>query len=437
MYSAFSTKLQIGGDLIVRSDNDIRVTNINFKESTGGAYETYNNKYTKDTTSMFVTLPSNSSITYEVEITNDSSDDYSLTNIEALNNTNLNYTLSTKQYDVYKNNNERTIDIIITNEFSEEIVSSIILKFTFKKAVSTFVNGELFNKKIKLLAGTDLSGSDNSYDVSDSNITSIKRSYILPDNTTFNDNNILSTSVSTVPIYAWYDNNIIYYYTNVDKPFMNSNLAHMFRMLQKVESVDISTIDTSKVTTTSYMFYGCSKLAKIDLSNFDTSSVTSLASMFEGSGFKTLDLSSFNTRNVVNTKFMFSYSRKLESIIFGDKFTTKNVLDMQSMFRGLISLKSVDISMFDTSNVINFNSMFIENFSLSSLDLSNFDLSKAANTYNMLYSMSSLQELKTPKAYPTDTSLTISLPKTLYDENDNEYTVLDSTSPTETWLKIK
>ena len=91
VYSAFSTKLQINGDLVVRSDNDIRITNLSIKESTGGAYETYNSKYTKNTTSMFVTLPSNSSITYEVEITNDSSDDYSLTNIEALNNTNLNY----------------------------------------------------------------------------------------------------------------------------------------------------------------------------------------------------------------------------------------------------------------------------------------------------------------------------------------------------------
>ncbi len=64
VYSAFSTKLQISGDLVVKSDNEIRVTNISVKDFSNRANETYNNKYTKNTTSMFVILPSDSSITY-------------------------------------------------------------------------------------------------------------------------------------------------------------------------------------------------------------------------------------------------------------------------------------------------------------------------------------------------------------------------------------
>ena len=103
---------------------------------------------------------------------------------------------------------------------------------------------------------------------------------------------------------------------------------------------------------------------------------------------------------------MFAYSSNLKSIKFGKNFNTSNVQNMWSMF----------------------NSTKIE-----ILDLSSFDMTKITDTRNMLYGMSSLQELKTPKVYPNNLSIT--LPKTLYDSNNNAYTILDSTSPTETWLK--
>ena len=70
VYAAFNAQLTIEGQAIVRSDQDIRITNISISNTTNGAYETYNNKYNKDVTFMYVKLPSNSSITYEVEITN-------------------------------------------------------------------------------------------------------------------------------------------------------------------------------------------------------------------------------------------------------------------------------------------------------------------------------------------------------------------------------
>ena len=94
VYSAFSTQLQIMGEAIVRSDNDIRITNVKIETQSNGAYETYNNKYTKDTTSMFVTLPSNSSITYEVEITNKTEDEYKMNRLEEISNDNSNITIS-------------------------------------------------------------------------------------------------------------------------------------------------------------------------------------------------------------------------------------------------------------------------------------------------------------------------------------------------------
>ena len=141
VYSAFSTKLQIGGELVVRSDDDIRVSNISIKEQTGGAYETYNNKYTKNTTSMFITLPSNSSITYEIDVSNKSDSIYTLSKLNELTtiNSNLSYEIDTELYDIYESNIIRKITIIISNNSNEEIKDNIILEYKFEIAKCTFI----------------------------------------------------------------------------------------------------------------------------------------------------------------------------------------------------------------------------------------------------------------------------------------------------------
>ena len=47
-------------------------------------------------------------------------------------------------------------------------------------------------------------------------------------------------------------------------------------------SLDLSSFDTSKVTSMSRMFYGCSSLASLNVSGFDTSQVRSMYEMFNG-----------------------------------------------------------------------------------------------------------------------------------------------------------
>ena len=133
VYSAFGTKLQIDGDLIVRSNNDIRVTNISIKETMGSAYETYNNKYTKNTTSMFVTLPSNSSITYEVEITNDSNTEYKINTLEELTNSNSNITIETllTNKTIFESNTASKYIITLSNNTSNEENISLVYKYNF------------------------------------------------------------------------------------------------------------------------------------------------------------------------------------------------------------------------------------------------------------------------------------------------------------------
>ena len=64
------------------------------------------------------------------------------------------------------------------------------------------------------------------------------------------------------------------------------------------------------------MFYGCDKLTTLDLSSFDTSAVTSMGGMFDNCDrLTTLDLSSFDTSAVTNMGFMFYNCNNLTTII--------------------------------------------------------------------------------------------------------------------------
>ena len=88
------------------------------------------------------------------------------------------------------------------------------------------------------------------------------------------------------------------------------------------------------------MFDGCSQLASLDVSSIDTSKVTSMEYMFNGcSLIKTLDLEEFNTNRALNMTDMFSGCSKLETIYASDNFNTANVDPATKMFDGDSSLK--------------------------------------------------------------------------------------------------
>ena len=54
------------------------------------------------------------------------------------------------------------------------------------------------------------------------------------------------------------------------------------------------------------MFRGCSSLQSIDLSSFNTTNVKDMSGMFAGcSSLQSIDLSSFNTTNVKDMRDMF------------------------------------------------------------------------------------------------------------------------------------
>lgn len=94
-YSYFSTSFAVDGSIIVRNDNDIRITNI-VKNSASNTTETVSPSYTKQTFSGGVNMTASASeIIYDVTLTNLSSEDVMLTGVtqESWSNTNAQYAL--------------------------------------------------------------------------------------------------------------------------------------------------------------------------------------------------------------------------------------------------------------------------------------------------------------------------------------------------------
>ena len=204
------------------------------------------------------------------------------------------------------------------------------LTYAQEQTYATLLKWETFNEIIKTLAAWHaVSGS-----VDDMTIKTIKRSNQEPTQSV--DVRTWSAKDSNYLIKVWFDwIDTIYYYTQADKIYMNSNSSYLFRRLNALENLDLSGFDTSNVKNMQNMFLYNYKLTNLDLSRFNTSQVTNMQWMFNWcQSLTNLDLSSFNTSQVTN---------------------------MQAMFYDLRSIEVLDLTSFDTSNVTNMKSMFANN----------------------------------------------------------------------------
>jgi len=81
----------------------------------------------------------------------------------------------------------------------------------------------------------------------------------------------------------------------------------LFSGCKKLESLDLSFLNISKVNNMNYMFYNCENLKYLNLKNFNTSSVNSMINMFDGcKSLEYLNISSFIENDNLNTNNMFN-----------------------------------------------------------------------------------------------------------------------------------
>lgn len=159
----------------------------------------------------------------------------------------------------------------------------------------------------------------------------------------------------------------------------------------------------------SNMFLDFTSLTSITgLSLLNTSSAQNMSGMFRNTGLTTLDVSSFDTRNVTDFSYMFSLNTNLSSIVGLNYFNTSSATSMMCMFYNSPALVSLDVSSFNTSNVVSFEAMFMLT-GLKTLDVSNFNTSNGTKMDRMFYGMTNLTELDCSGGFDTSNASMIGM----------------------------
>ena len=158
----------------------------------------------------------------------------------------------------------------------------------------------------------------------------------------------------------------------------------------------------TKVTDCKNMFVFCNNITEIDLSNFDTSDVINMSYMFKDcERLEKLHLSYFSTRNVTNMDYMF-YNCKNLSVIDLSFFDTQKVITMENMFSNCNKLEKLDLSTINTENVVNMKNIFSNCSHLTCLDLTSFDTKNVTDMTGMFLNCSKLKKIELSSSFKTN-----------------------------------
>ena len=167
--------------------------------------------------------------------------------------------------------------------------------------------------------------------------------------------------------------------------------------------------ETLKVCTAAQEMYanGSCRLMYANLTNlesviygdgFSSEYTTSMQGMFQYSGItstENLDLGLFRTESVDRMDEMFRGCTALETVVLPSSFDFSNVTTMHSMFKECTSLESVTFpENINTESLINMQDMFDMCTTLTVINnLSNFNTGRVTTMFSTFYNCSSLEEL--------------------------------------------
>ena len=172
------------------------------------------------------------------------------------------------------------------------------------------------------------------------------------------------------------------------------SLALNYFIPKKIGIYPIKIIFHKKMKYCCFMFACCYNIIEIDLSNFDTSDIVNMSGMFYGCKLlkHISGISCWNISNVIDMSYMFFYCESIQ--IFPDisLWNTSNVEKMNKMFAKCRSLLAApDISKWNVSKVKNMQYMFFLCKSLSYFpDISNWNVTNLKDITGMFEQCHSL-----------------------------------------------
>ena len=176
-------------------------------------------------------------------------------------------------------------------------------------------------------------------------------------------------------------------------------MDRMFYNSRKLKQVDVSNWDTSNVTSMNGTFFYCQSIDGLDVSNWDVSKVTTMYAMFyDCKELSALDVSNWDVGSVTIMEFTFGGCRKIEYLDVSNWDVSKvtsfdSFLSSSSSNVGNMGLKSIDVSKWNTSNVVDMFGMFYGCGSLTKLDLRGLDVENVTNMSHMFCDCYNLTEI--------------------------------------------
>ena len=180
-----------------------------------------------------------------------------------------------------KTNGDDTNSIKIGMKLSDNLESG---RYTNKLIFSILTNN--YNHIAIMTEGPDFNTKLKSLVTATNKIEHFKKSTIAPA-ISMNAVNI-EDEESDCEIKLWLDptDKTAYYYTEPEKVYLNTDSSKMFyskydeQKIKNILDLDLSNFDTSNVMNMGIMFHGMSSLTSLNLSNFDTSKVTNMQWIF-------------------------------------------------------------------------------------------------------------------------------------------------------------
>lgn len=178
-------------------------------------------------------------------------------------------------------------------------------------------------------------------------------------------------------------------------PIIPINATSCTAMFEKCEDIlDLSRFNTHNIVTMSDMF-AYYRGAELDVSILGTGNVESFTSMFFCCNkLKELNLLNLDTAKTVDMGCMFWNCSSLVELDLSS-FNTELVQSMHHMFWNCRNLRTVDLSSFSTVNVKDMEGMFKDCRKLYKLDLSSFSTENLNDASQMFWGCKELLEIKT------------------------------------------
>ena len=286
-----------------------------------------------------------------------------------------------------------------------------------------FLPGKEFNIKVKQLVGDDTTTSTNGYNFRDQLITAFRYSDVEPVDSNKEEKNIVSVPESRYPIYAWFDNGTLYWWSEDKTPALENPSYMFFYFFQLSDLSGIENFDSSNVEVLDYFIVG-TQITNLNylanwnvenliqmgdtfalnqnmvditgLSNWNISNVETLSFVFySANGLRNLEgIKNWDTSNVTNMQGLF-YNCGIESLVPLRNWNISNVINLGGVFEFCTNLVTLEgLENWDTSNVENMSFLFDQNTSLVNIDaIKNWDVSKVTTMRQLFCSAVNLEEI--------------------------------------------